>query len=100
MCSNYAVISASFGDRSFVRFNVGQRKQRAGFSWDLWKLNAKLLADNELIAIVQCKLENTRNVSGDEICTEWELLKLQVKTETTERASRIERGERRVENDL
>ncbi|CAN7988790.1 unnamed protein product [Ixodes hexagonus] len=113
-CSSYAVSYVSFSDHSLygprcccavkppniIIFTVGHCKNRSSFSWELWKLNAKLLDDKQLTEKVRSRLEQTSSVNDNEMCREWKSFKQQVKLDAIERTCQIKREERKVENGL
>ncbi|KAH9359989.1 hypothetical protein HPB48_020779 [Haemaphysalis longicornis] len=52
----YRVDPVSFSDHCMVKSSVGPRRQGTAFSWNLWKLNAKLLNDETFIDAVKKKI--------------------------------------------
>lgn len=101
ICKGYNVDYVSFSDHCLVSFLLGGRRSNfKKFSWDLWKLNAKLLCDEEYsVAVMEAFDKQKSNESlawGDK----WECIKEDSKLCALERAAIIARAERKSENEL
>lgn len=97
----YNVEYVSFSDHCFVSFLLGGRRSNCKkFSWDLWKLNTKLLSDemyNEDVMDAFNKQKSNESMAwGDR----WERIKEDSKLSAIERAAIIARAERKSENEL
>lgn len=64
LCKTYENKQVSFSDHSLVAFTIGTKEPKTNFSWDLWKLNDKLLSDDCFVSEVKEKL--TRLNAADE----------------------------------
>lgn len=45
-CSTYSVVPVSFSDHCLVECGIGTKKRENQFSWEMWKLNSKLITDD------------------------------------------------------
>lgn len=85
--SEYCVRPVSFSDHCLVVVNVGKtEKKKTEFNWNLWKLNEKLLNDEQF----QCTMEKSFKSLSDEnvnIFERWENFKETVKMSAIERSS-------------
>lgn len=98
-CQSYSVHPVSFSDHCLVKCSVGPRKQKTTFSWDLWKLNAKLLRDEIFTDTVKEKIEEFKN-EDNKIGEQWELFKEAIKVKAIERSSCIRYEEKMKEGML
>lgn len=100
-CFDYTVCPISFSDHCLVKFCVGKKSgNRKIFSWDLWKLNCKLLDDDIFRADVEAAIEKLRDVKACGYRLSWEHFKQEIKMKALERASIIKNEEKKIEKVL
>lgn len=97
LCGQYHVLPVSFSDHCLVSFTLAGNKQRRVFSWDLWKLNSKLMGDNVFTDGVKECLGRFFDGDGNDLGGSWELFKQEVKMKALERTSAINNNERKRE---
>lgn len=97
-CHGYDVQPISFSDHCLVKCRLGRKKQNTPFSWDLWKLNEKLLHDEMFMGFVVEKITGIAEGHNGKIGEKWELYKQDVKIKAIERSSCIKYEEKRKEN--
>lgn len=86
-CCQYAVHPISFSDHCLVSFSLGRPEKKASkFNWDLWKMNSKLVQDEQFVADVKGMMEK---IDGREtnLTFQWEMFKQNVKIKALERSS-------------
>lgn len=99
--SSYQVLHVSFSDHCLVMSTIGKKQKPSKFSWDLWKLNDKLLQDDVFQKAVQEKLENLLSITTSAFfIAEWELFKRDVKFTAIERACVVCHKEKEREKEL
>lgn len=96
MCSNYSVLPVSFTDHCLVACRIGHKKRRNNFTWELWKLNEKVLKDENFSNVVKGQISKIEQGSQDTVLEMWELTKQATKIKAIERASciRFEQNEK------
>ncbi|CAN7976931.1 unnamed protein product, partial [Ixodes persulcatus] len=100
-CFEYRVRPVSFSDHCLVSCCLRSEKEnRKCFSWELWKLNSKLLVDDVFKASVQASLQEVENWKTSEYGAKWDLFKQRIKILALERASAIKNEESRNETVL
>lgn len=100
MCSNYSVKDVSFSDHCLVSFVVGGRKEDKKFSWELWKLNCRLLKDSGFKEKVEKIFVEHESAVGPSWAEKWELIKQDVKLCAISRSTALRRIERAAEKKL
>ncbi|CAN7950719.1 unnamed protein product, partial [Ixodes hexagonus] len=82
-CEDYSVMPVSFSDHCLVQCRIGGQKRRNGFTWELWKLNAKLLQDEVFVEDVEDRI---KEMEGDQnnLGEKWELCKQEIKMKAIE----------------
>lgn len=84
-CCDYAVTPVAFSGNCLVSFSLGGRKEKANqFNGRLWKMNSKLLQDEEFKTQVTEKIRREPGEQTD-CASRWELFKQEVKMTALER---------------
>lgn len=99
-CNNYEVKNVSFSDHALVSIVVGIKKTKPTFNWNLWKLNAKLLSDEDFLAQVKEMLQKVLDIDNEDVVVKWEDFKNNVKIAAIERACVTRRCEKQKEKEL
>lgn len=97
-CENYSVKPVSFSDHCLVQCSIGKKKQQSGFSWELWKLNAKLLQDELFAEAVKDRIGEIEDQNN--LGEKWELCKQDIKLKAIERSSCIQYEQKSKEKAL
>ena len=85
VCNEYQVVPVSFSDHCLVSFVLGSTHRRPKFSWELWKLNCRLLVDEGFTKLVRGLLNKLEEVSSN-YAAEWEGFKQEFKMIAIEKA--------------
>lgn len=96
-CGDYCVSPVSFSDHCLVSFTLGGRKPSANtFNWSLWKMNSKLLQEEEFTTEINEKIRRLpdRKTSWS---SRWEIFKQEVKLSAIEKSSARKYRERQRE---
>lgn len=104
--SNYNVIPAFFSDHCMVQVRVGiktPQRNRKQPSWSLWKLNERLLENDDFKKAVESELE-ILECTKEGWCQKWESFKLEIRKIAIEISSIVayheKIRERRLNNDI
>lgn len=98
-CQSYDVHAVSFSDHCLVKCTIGGKKEESPFTWDLWKLNSKLLEDETFTTFVRKKTAELDGTHSD-IGALWELSKQEIKIKAIQRCSCIKYEETKKERML
>lgn len=101
----YEVKSLHFTDHCLVTATFGSRARKTNnFTWELWKLNAKLLKDEQFVSSVNALFEKYTEANDLSLQTRWEYFKEELKQVAIERSSSIKlkatARERQLNRDL
>lgn len=99
LCRDYRVCPVSFSDHCLVEFSIRSKNEsKKVFIWELWKLNAKLLKDENFMDRVQAAVEQMKNEHKSVAYGhKWEVFKQAIKMTALERASAIKYEEKKNE---
>lgn len=100
MCESYSVKPVSFSDHSIVMFTIGKKQTKTRFNWDTWKLNVKLLGDEQFTSGVKRRLEQVFETESGSVIAVWEQLKSDVKISAIERSCMLRHIEKEKEKEL
>lgn len=96
-CHDYRVTPVSFSDHCLVSFTIGGRKRKVNrFNWDLWKMNSKLLQDEEFRSAIAEKIKKLE-LESFSCSSKWETFKQETKLTALERSSALKYIERERE---
>lgn len=100
-CENYNVDHVAFSDHCIVSVQIGgKRNNSKEFSWELWKLNAKLLQDEIFSETVKNSFSKYKDKEGISWGEKWELFKQDIKMSAIERAGNLKHIEKENEQKL
>lgn len=99
LCCNYSVDYVSFSDHCLVSFWLGESKKTSSFTWDLWKLNAKLLRDESFVSTLKATWQAVER-RGHGAGERWEMFKQEVKMCAIEKSCAMKHKERRQEGEM
>lgn len=95
LCHDYCVQPVTFSDHCLVAFSIrGSSKQDQKFNWELWKMNSRLLNDEEFSSCLKKRLEKYNADNKTRPGVKWETFKQQTKIYAVERSVAIKREER------
>uniref|UniRef100_L7LZ86 exodeoxyribonuclease III n=1 Tax=Rhipicephalus pulchellus TaxID=72859 RepID=L7LZ86_RHIPC len=99
-CTSYNVVPVSFSDHCLVQCSIGITKRSHSFSWETWKLNNRLLQDEQFNLTVKAEIAKLDPGKNLYIWQQWELCKETLKLKAIERATCIRQDEKRKEKEL
>lgn len=101
LCHKYCVDDVPFSEHCSVSFSLGEKRDGyKKFSWELWKLNVKLLEDEAFTESVKEAFSKHTNAECKNWGAEWELFKQDYKLNAIERSTVLKRIERETEKNL
>lgn len=101
LCDDYKVLNIAFSDHCLVAFTMGKKiTVRPRMNWETWKLNAKLLKDEQFLKSVRTEMAKANSSYERGWCERWERFKEAVKMNAIERAVEMRFEERQEENNL
>lgn len=98
--TTYRVKNVTFSDHCLVTVTVGTKAKVSRFSWNLWKLNDKLLDDEIFLKKVKEKMDGIFSVETSNFTIVWEQFKNEVKIAAIERACVLRSNEKQQEKEL
>lgn len=100
-CNDYSVEHVSFSDRCLVAVRVdGKKQSKAKFNWALWKLNEKLLKDDQFLSMIEEKRDELFQAECENRVEKCECFKQEVKILAIELSTEIWHDERKQEKGL